>query len=289
MAVVTKNNLTYFSDVSGEHIRVESDRIDAYIEEINNLKLDRVTVIDNAYKNADIDFVRQCKTLVDISIMSDRVKDVTALYDIGNTVERIRIEKLYHDLDMSRFPKIKKFGTNWTTHIKNLSSCANLEILGLLNVNTHDLAFLPPLNALKRFGITRGTITSFKGMELLQNLESTSFDYLSKLEDITALHAVDSSLRELRFESCKRIRYEEVAGLQNLETLAFVRCGDISSLDFLNQMPKLKNFIFVGTNVIDGDLSPCERLDYVGFLDKRHYSHKSAYFEQKNQRLAKQP
>ena len=38
-------------------------------------------------------------------------------------------------------------------------------------------------------------------------------------------------------------------------------------------MPKLEDFRFVDTNVIDGDLSPLIRLKYAGFFDKKHYSH----------------
>jgi protein phosphatase 1 regulatory subunit 7 len=39
-------------------------------------------------------------------------------------------------------------------------------------------------------------------------------------------------------------------------------------------MPKLKQFMFVDTNIVDGDLSPCIGLEYSGFFDKKHYSHK---------------
>ena len=37
--------------------------------------------------------------------------------------------------------------------------------------------------------------------------------------------------------------------------------------------PKLQEISFVEINVEDGDLSPCLGLDYVGFFNKRHYSH----------------
>jgi len=38
-------------------------------------------------------------------------------------------------------------------------------------------------------------------------------------------------------------------------------------------MPALESFAFVGTKVLDGDMTPAIRLKYAGFDDKRHYSH----------------
>ena len=40
-------------------------------------------------------------------------------------------------------------------------------------------------------------------------------------------------------------------------------------------MPKLKFFSFVDTNIDDGDLTPCMRLEYAGTLNKRHYNMKA--------------
>ena len=40
-------------------------------------------------------------------------------------------------------------------------------------------------------------------------------------------------------------------------------------------MPKLEFFSFVDTDVVDGDLTPCMRLDYAGTMNKRHYNIKA--------------
>ena len=47
----------------------------------------------------------------------------------------------------------------------------------------------------------------------------------------------------------------------------------------MKNMPELLDFRFVGTNILNGDLTPLvehPRLVNAGFLDKRHYSLKSS-------------
>ena len=56
------------------------------------------------------------------------------------------------------------------------------------------------------------------------------------------------------------------------------KCGEIPALAFLNKLMELESFSFLGTDIIDGDLTPCLRLKFAGFLDKRHHSHRRAKF-----------
>ena len=49
----------------------------------------------------------------------------------------------------------------------------------------------------------------------------------------------------------------------------------IESLDFLKYFPKLETFIFMETNILDGDLTPNlehPTITYVGMVNKRHYN-----------------
>jgi len=98
---------------------------------------------------------------------------------------------------------------------------------------------------------------------------------LSKLEYIDDLELNSNTLKHLRFDVCKKIKnHDYVCKLHNLELLAFDKCSEIPTISFIRDLPSLKSFIFVGTNIKDGDLSACIGRDYVGFLNKRHYSHK---------------
>ncbi|MFZ1699393.1 MAG: hypothetical protein WBO10_08585 [Pyrinomonadaceae bacterium] len=79
----------------------------------------------------------------------------------------------------------------------------------------------------------------------------------------------------IEIDECKKIENYVVMGdLENLERLLIIKSGPIASLDFLKSLYKLDFFSFGGTNIANGDLSPCLGIRYVGFDDKKHYSHK---------------
>ena len=66
--------------------------------------------------------------------------------------------------------------------------------------------------------------------------------------------------------------------MNKLFWLRISRCAPIPNLNFIEKMSSLKNMSFVETNVIDGNLYPCERLDFAGFDNKRHYTHRRTPF-----------
>jgi hypothetical protein len=45
------------------------------------------------------------------------------------------------------------------------------------------------------------------------------------------------------------------------------------------KMLNLEFISFVGTNILDGNLHWCKGIGYVGFENKRHYSHKFKDFK----------
>jgi len=105
---------------------------------------------------------------------------------------------------------------------------------------------------------------------MLQKLELNN---VSSLEIIDEIEKNSTSIKSLRFDSCKKIKnFEYVSNLKELEVLGLNNCGDIPIIQFIKGLPKLKNLTFVNTSIIDGDISPCIGLDYVSFSDKKHYS-----------------
>jgi hypothetical protein len=101
-----------------------------------------------------------------------------------------------------------------------------------------------------------------------------------KLESAKGLAASCPGLRHLHLKTAKKFQdLPELLKLKKLEVLCLNGCGDLPNLKFLAEFPHLRDFRFVDTNVIDGDLSPLlslPKLESVGTLDKRHYSHSAA-------------
>jgi hypothetical protein len=138
----------------------------------------------------------------------------------------------------------------------NLNVPARLTYLELLSSNARNIGALPV--GLRRLELHRCV----------------------KLETARGLASSCPELRYLHVSTSRKFHdLPELLNLQKLEVLCLNACGDLPDLKFLAEFSHLRDFRFVDTNVIDGDLSPLLRLpnlEYVGTLDKKHYSHSAA-------------
>jgi protein phosphatase 1 regulatory subunit 7 len=297
MPVINKNGYKYYDEISGGGIIVEPDKIDQYINHINENKV-RNVVIDYfwGYKIDNIDFIKSCPNIEKLSISSPFIKDyspitylkclnqinidVSSIKSIGKSSNAI--------LDLSLVPSIEIAWLYSCNNIVNLGKCKNLRILTLTFYNppSRNLEDLTDLVKLKRLTIVRSNIYSLKGSGNLKQLRRLVLSNLPKLNCIDEIEKLSDNLLVLRIEGCKNIQnYEYAAKIKGLKVLAFTGSigtftngGNIPSISFIKQMPNLKAFIFLGSNVIDGDLSSCIGLEYVAFNNKRHYSLKKEDF-----------
>lgn len=159
----------------------------------------------------------------------------------------------------------KKIDFDWINELRVLKK------LKLQRVLIHKFEF-NRLSFLKDLIITQLNLSTLDGVQNLNELEYMNINYCSKLTDISALTNC-IKLRKLEFENTEKIsNFEQLRVLQGLQGLILSNCGNIQSLKFINSMDSLKFLSFVDTNIVDGDLTPCLRLKYVGTMDKRHYN-----------------
>ena len=133
----------------------------------------------------------------------------------------------------------------------NLDVPARLTYLHFLSSNARNIGALP---------------TGLRRLEMHRCL---------KVETAKGLAANCPELRHLRLDNSKKFRdLPELFKLKKLEVLCLNGCGELPNLRFLAEFPHLRDFRFVETNVIDGDLSPLlslPKLEFFGTADKRHY------------------
>lgn len=138
----------------------------------------------------------------------------------------------------------------------NLDLPARLTYLELLSSNVRNIGRLPA--GLRRLELRRCV----------------------KLETAHGLATSCPELRHLHINTSRKFHdWPALLKLKKLEVLCLNGCGDLPNLRFLAGFRRLRDFRFVGTNVVDGDLSPLLRLpklENVGTMDKRHYSHSTA-------------
>lgn len=154
----------------------------------------------------------------------------------------------------------------------------NIEYLTLWHHKSklRNLLDLPVPESLLYLDLTWSDIQDFVGIKKMVNLKRLELHYCTKLQNGLGLSGLAHTLEHLHIEQSKKfVPTEELFSLKNLRVLRLNSCGNLENLHFLNQFPKLIDFRFVDTNVLDGDLSPI--LDHptirsVGFLNKRHYN-----------------
>ncbi|MEY2196648.1 hypothetical protein AB7942_28630 [Neobacillus sp. BF23-41] len=119
-------------------------------------------------------------------------------------------------------------------------------------------------------------IQNFLGIKKLSKIKRLELDYCGKLENDNGISKLADTLEYLHINNSKKfVPSKEFFSLKNLRVLSLNSCGSLENLSFLSQFPKLIDFRFVDTNVIDGDLTPIiehPTIRSVGFLNKRHYN-----------------
>ena len=156
----------------------------------------------------------------------------------------------------------------------NLSKAISLESLMLwkYSKNSKDICHLTNLRELF---LRQGGISDLSCIKPLKNLERIELSFLTKLTEISALKSLSSSLKVLEIENCKKIEQIEstLKELKDIEELKIIGI-DLKNIYFVKFLPKLKQLIIINSNILNGDISPAQNIDYVLIDNKRHYNFK---------------
>jgi hypothetical protein len=274
MAIITIEGFKAYKEIDGKiSIIVNSDHIKDCMRIYTDNNLDGVTVSQD-YKLQNIDFLADYPNIEHLSI-SDGVKDISAIHSLHN-LKSLLISGKKREIDFSHFPLLKELIVEWCPLLSNMDKCKCLESLTLRGYNpkTKDCSNLPNVTWVERLELVQSTVCTLNGLEKFHKLKKLEFYYCSKLESLCCLESSNESLTYLFFDHCKSItNHEYVTNLSHLYTLAYNDCGVIPSIRFIKKMASLKDIRFVGTDITDGDMTPCIGLKYAAFSNKKHFSH----------------
>jgi hypothetical protein len=276
MSTVVIDGFKLFKHLDGSmSIIINSDRIHECMQFYKEKQLSGV-VITTAfnYELQNVDFLADYPEIKHL-LISDGIKDVSAVHALKELNYRMLSGK-NRKVDFINFPLLAKLNIVWSPYLTNLDTCAKLEGFVLRNYTpkNKDCSFISNITWLKQLVIIQSTLTHLNGLEKLDRLEKLEFYYCSKLGTLDYLETSKESLTYLFFDHCKSIiNHEYVTRLHHLYTLAFNDCGAIPSIKFINSMPSLKDIRFMGTDVIDGNMTPCIGFKYAAFTNKRHFTH----------------
>lgn len=260
-------------------ICIESDRIDECMAYYQEHGLSRISVSPFlGFTGKDLDFLEHYPEVRGVWQSSDLGRiDITGLRFVESALEDLSVGDSHQALDLSRFPRLETFSSEWHPGLRITAECTSLRRLSLSKYRpkSKNLTELAELPALEELSLVQGPLRSIEGVGRFARLTRLELAYLTKLDSVAAIEELSGGrLEVLDCDVCKKIGdHASVVRVPSLRVVKFNECGEIPSISFLDDMPQLEEFRFVDTNVIDGDLRPLLRLKSVGFFNKKHYSH----------------
>jgi len=270
------------NDVGREHtLIIESDRLEDCMRYAIEKKITKIYLQKTfGFKLPNVIFFKEYNFFTEVSVIKDLTEiDMSGVKFLKKLV-RMTLSNENQGLDFGNFPELEEASFDWNNKIIDLSQCKKLKKLVLWKYKPKSQGFkeLGGLGKVTSLKVTQSNIISLSGLEELPHLENFEAYYSSKLEDLNGIDAIRLSLRSLILEKCKKLHdYEDaLSSLTSLQKLILGDCGPLRNLEFVSKLSKLTFFSFVGTDVGDGDLSWLlkRKFGYIGFDDKRHYSHK---------------
>jgi hypothetical protein len=261
----------------GNIILIKSEDLDRSIHIMNSYHIKRVEIFHGTYHLQDIDFFEKCPNVEEVYIDNYDLQDYTGLYSLKD-LKILALDETKKDIDLNfeYLSTLQTLYVDWQPKMTGLKFLSNLKKLDIYKFKSknNDLEDLAGLCQLEELILTYGNMESLKGIEKVKNLKTLQLNYIFRLTNIDAIKFLHE-LECLEIESCKKIKsFQCIKELKNLNKLLLLKVGDIDSISFVTDLKKLNHFVFHETNVIDGDLSYCEGIEYVFFTQKKHYSHR---------------
>lgn len=270
---------------------IDSDRLEACIEYIKKKDI-RLIGINSflGYKRNDIYFLSELADFVEGIIVPEIFSDLSVLNGLHKLKTLGFADNKKTILDLSNFPDLSTLACDYSPRLKGLETCEQLQSLTLSGYKSGDktIETIPPLSSLVTLNLFITNIISLVGIGRFPILKELTLFRAGRLENISGLKEIKDTLTTIEFDSCKRIRdYSNVLGeLTKLKRLIIGRSASLASLSFVKSLENLEFISFVGTNIVDGDLSPTVGIGYVGFDDRQHYSHKFSEISGRKSKIA---
>jgi hypothetical protein len=184
-------------------------------------------------------------------------------------------------IDLLNFPDLEVLACDYSNRLNGLETCLNLRNLTLTNFNPkiNNITKLLKLSKIEHLNLFKTNIINIESIDNLSKLRNLKIFMGNKLEIIEPLKSL-KNLEEIHIEKCKNIKdFETLGEIVSLKKIILSECGEIKNLKFIKKLPNLEFLSFWNTIISDGNLSYCKDLNFVGFKNRKGYSHTLSDFK----------
>lgn len=246
-------------------------RLDDCIARFNRGDIDGIGITEAVkFGSTDLSFITECRDPRGLVLPYAKRYDISLIHTL-RSLRLLCVSDSRAPLDCQQFPLLEDLSIEWHKRITLPADGAPLKYLDMAKYKgCTDLSILAEYPNLSELHLVQGSLRSLDGAERFTSLTRVDLAYMPKLASVGALRHLPVEF--LSIQNCPNI--EDLAALAQCPRLRALRlntCGTLPSLKFLNDFPRLEEFRFVDTNVLDGDLTPLLRLKSIGSMSKRHY------------------
>ncbi len=187
-------------------------------------------------------------------------------------LERLALCDYNSDVDLTKFTKLQYFSGYYCKELIMPPQFPHLKKMCLWKYPKTDMTSFPHCPKLISIQLIQAKLKNLDGLERLNgSLKYLSLGYCRSLKDYDKL--TEMNLEALELESISNVEQlqEILPRCQSLVGVYLYCPGKIlSSIGFLNEMPRLKCFACLLKDIVDGDLTPTVRLDnvFIPFIRK---------------------
>jgi hypothetical protein len=234
----------------------------------------------DAFKLPDLDFLSGFPEVHLITMTLDHRVDLGSLQrHAKRLVEFSCNDEINFIAEPAQFKKLTRLRMRWSPKVNFEGTLPRLIELGLghFRPRSRDLKLLPAAPRLARLALGPAAVDALTGLERYERLKELVLYRVPQLENVESLRAM-GRLKSLDLDGCNG-PFELGRALREkmpLVELKYCKSTPLPSVDFVTRLQRLRDFIFLNTDVTDGDMSALlshPTLSYVAFTNKRHFSH----------------
>lgn len=243
-------------------------------EELKGLYLNSA----KGFKCQNFDFLLGLPELELLNIICSPVDTLSAIEKLGSLKSLSISCHWKKKLDLSGLKKLERSFISYGNGAESIFECSSLRYLYMDDFKIKSFAQLEQLYKIEYLTIGN---SSFNSPDIVGKLKSLRKLVLLNCRKLDNLNGIDklTNLEWLTIDGSKKLNsIKDLSSLKNLKVLQLSNNKEISTLSPINELTQLKALSFFGDTLFsDGDftfLESLSSLSLVGFVGRRHYTHK---------------